>query len=424
MTIEEFTQALHLNDATVAFIRENGFEEAESTYTGNPIGLSEAAILERLDLLKATFAPEPLLEAAARARENEIVKHVFHYLSHYWWHRESVDLYGYKLPKFKEIVGDDEGGILDLALALEAFPAVREKFAIWGIPDKYALDALERINRTVADYGRFNDGKFGYPESGHHWVRHFINGELFRIGRLEYLIKEPPVTFPLENGPTFFRRKSDRAIIGLCRDGWRLNKEGLQLWQNDLPESAAVTARLEFGDDYVRGIPVNPEGFAEISRTLTLSLNEFEPVWSKGDMVPDIHIPGGGGMTPELCRQSLVEATDFFRRYFHQEVKGFTSFSWIYNPDLAKLLPQSNLAAFMRELYLSPYPSTDSDGLSFVFGKSAKDWSDFPRKTSLQRTFHQLRESGRRLKEGGMFIDRRGIENFGKAIYHSEYATF
>jgi len=69
----------------------------------------------------------------------------------------------------------------------------------------------------------------------------------------------------------------------------------------------------------------------------------------------------------------------------------------------------SNLAAFMRQLYLSPCASGGRDGLGFVFGKSAGDWSDFPRETSMQRAFHRLRESGRRLKEGGMFIESRVI---------------
>ncbi|MPN01620.1 hypothetical protein SDC9_148830 [bioreactor metagenome] len=105
-------------------------------------------------------------------------------------------------------------------------------------------------------------------------------------------------------------------------------------------------------------------------------------------------------------------------------MRGFTSFSWIYNPDFCEVLPESNLAKFMRELYLSPVPASGQDGLDFVFGKSDRDWSDYPANNSLQRAFHRLRESGKRLKEGGMFIEARGLAAFGTNLYRKEYRSF
>ena len=420
MRLEELARTLELDPKTCDFMQRRGFEAAEAIYTDPPAGLTAAKITGRLAELHLTFDPAPLLAAAARACQSKVLKHTFHYLSFYWWQLKDAEIYDYSLPRLTDIAGEAEGGLLDLALALDGGDAIEAKFAMMGLPREYAPAALDRIRGSVLDYGRFHDGRLGYPETQHHWMRHFVNGKLFRIGRLEYMVEPKPLML----GPAFYRRKKDGAVIGLCRSGWKLNADGFQLWRDDPSECAVREAVLEVGEHAVRGIPVDPAGFAEVRRTVTLPLDEFEPMWGENDFVPDIHIPGGGGMTPELCKASLIDAVEFFRHYFYREVKGFTSFSWIYNPDFCEVLPESNLAKFMRELYLSPVLSCGQDGLDFVFGKSDRDWTDYPANNSLQRAFHRLRESGKRLKEGGMFIEARGLAAFGTNLYRKEYRSF
>ena len=142
------------------------------------------------------------------------------------------------------------------------------------------------------------------------------------------------------------------------------------------------------------------------------------------DLVPGIHIPGGGGMKRVLIEDSLRKARDFFPKYFKRRVAGFSCFTWIFNPDFEEELPNSNLADFMREVYLFPFKSVGVEGLQFVFGKSSKDWSDFPADNSLRLAFHRLREAGKRLKAGGMFIDAATIDSFGTQKYRNDYAAF
>ena len=78
----------------------------------------------------------------------------------------------------------------------------------------------------------------------------------------------------------------------------------------------------------------------------------------------------------------------------------------------------------MRELYLCPFPySGGVEGLQFVFGRSDADWSAYPRDNSLRQAFHRLRESGRRLKAGGMIIEDLGIKNFGTQHYRRQFAV-
>ena len=126
-------------------------------------------------------------------------------------------------------------------------------------------------------------------------------------------------------------------------------------------------------------------------------------------------------MTPEACADSFRRAREFFRRYFRREIPAVSCFSWIFNQDFEVELPDSNLAALMREVYLFPFPSVGTEGLQFVFGKSDAEWSHYPRDNSLRDAFHRLRESGKRLKSGGMLIDTYGIEQFGSQRYRQQW---
>ena len=415
MKLEEFAALLRLDPPTCGFLERHGFAEAEASYC-DPPGLTERKILDRWRKLAVPGDPAPVLQAAARARESDVLKHLYHYLAFYWWRLETCEPYGYKLPRFDAVAGEADGARLELVLALDGCDAIDAAHDRLGLPGEYASAIGTSIVQRVTTYLQTH-GRLGYPESGHHWARFYVEGRLFRVGRLEYMIEPAPLRFT----PAVFRRRSDGKVIALCRDGWKLNCEGLQLWRDEAPESAYRTAFLETKPGAVRGIPVNPAGFAEVDRVVTLPEAEFAPLWSDWDLVPDVHIPGGGGMRLELCLASFREAMEFFPRYFHRTPAGFTSVSWIFNPDFAVELPDSNLARFMRELYLGPHPSSGMDGLGFVFGREQADWSDFPGDNSLRRAFHNLRRAGRRLKSGSMFLEARGLEHFGEGVYRKDF---
>ena len=416
MKIEEFAAFFQLDPVTCDFMAHHGFAEAEASYCDPPPGLTEAKILDRWHKLELSFDPAPVLRTAARARASEEIKHLYHYLAFYWWRLKNCEPYGYRLARFDSAAGSEDGAMLELVLALDGCDAIEATHARLGLPPEYARAIEKNIAFQIGKYLQTH-GRPGYPESGHHWARFSVEGRLFRLGRLEYMIEPAPLRFT----PAVFRRRRDGRVIALCRDGWRLNREGLQLWRDEPPESAYCTALLDTEGDRIRGIPVNPAGFAEVDRSVVLPRGEFEPLWSDWDLVPDVHIPGGGNMRIELCLESFREAMEFFPRYFHRTPAGFTSVSWIFNPDFAALLPDSNLARFMRELYLGPFASSGLDGLNFVFGREAADWSDFPEDNSLRRAFHNLRRAGRRLKCGSMFLEARGMAQFGSQIYRREF---
>ena len=196
------------------------------------------------------------------------------------------------------------------------------------------------------------------------------------------------------------------------------------LFADDSNEKIYKTATIVNDGKFISGIPINPAGYAEVDRTATLDLSEYTPLWNSWDLVPGIHIPGGGGMTPEAVKDSLIQALDFFPRYFQRKVAAISCFSWIFNPDFEQELPDSNLAKFMQQVYLLPFASVGVEGLQFVFGRTDKDWSDYPADNTLRKAFHNLRKQGKRLKAGAMFIEKDGIEAFGSMLYRKNYQSF
>ena len=414
MLLEKLAGKYQLNAEVTAFMQQYGYAGAVAKQVWPLPELADEILLKRCEELNLLEARSEIQAALERAADDLELKTLFCYLHFYWFELDNAPIYGYKLPDLK-ICAPQDGDILNLALAISGCGAVEKKFAELGLAKSYAAAALQRIREDAQLYTR-RIGHWGYPESGHHWMRFFAEGKLFRIGRLEYMI-EPEIMKFL---PRIFRHKSSGNIIALCRSNWQLDAEGFQLWR-DIKEEPYCIAQLEEDEQFIRGIPIDPNGRAETDKIAVLDKEEYEALWLDGDLVPDVHIPPGGNMRPELCQESLAAAQKFFAELTGRTVKGFSSFSWIFNPDFCEVLPEANLTKFMQQLYLMPFSGSSLSGLSFVFGKEDQNWSDYPAENSLQRAFHQLRKLGRRLKTGGMFIEAEGIKEFGSQYYRRSY---
>ena len=170
------------------------------------------------------------------------------------------------------------------------------------------------------------------------------------------------------------------------------------------------------------GTPVSPRGFA-LRQEVTLPLDAWRRVLAQGDPVLDVHIPGGGGMTPEACHDTMRQALEFFPRYFPEHpFVGFGCGSWILNPELEDICsPTSNMVLWMRELYLFPIPSGPRSGLFFVFGENDIDPATAPRDTSLRRAIVEHIEKGGRMIGGGMFFLKEDFPHYGTQFYRANF---
>ncbi len=318
---------------------------------------------------------------------------------------QSIALINYAdFPSLEGILGRLTG-VFDLLIAVSALPLIEQKFRSLGIPVSYARGNALWLGSSIcldAD---------GYPLhnlSQLNWLRHSVEGRLFRLGRLEYLLHPYPQWVP-----AIYRSGQNLAV--LCRDGWLFDSAGRRAAVGD---ADTFSTSLTYTANSVTGTPIRPDGVALPCQPLTLDLNRWRPVAPAWSVLPSIHIPAGGGMRPELVKDSLRQAIAFFRSYFQLEIALFVCTSWIFNPAWEELLPESNLAHFARNVYLLPgWPPTGVEGLSNVFGRSDRDFASYPADTSLQQAFHRLFAAEQRLCSGGMFILSEDVESFGTEPY-------
>ena len=107
-----------------------------------------------------------------------------------------------------------------------------------------------------------------------------------------------------------------------------------------------------------------------------------------GEWVLSVHIPRSGPLTPPSVDDAFAAATDFFARYFPEyPTREFTCQSWMLDPQLATLVPESNLADFQQRwrLFGDSQPG-DPDVFFFVFNRRGPvDPETLPRDTTLRR---------------------------------------
>ena len=161
-----------------------------------------------------------------------------------------------------------------------------------------------------------------------------------------------------------------------------------------------------FYDDggMLEGFPVDPASGTVSKDKIRVESARWEPVLAPHSFCLHLHIPGGGGMTPEVAESSFKEALEFFRTYFHREVAAFVCYSWILNPDWQRVLPVSNIAELQRKVFLFPAGVDSHSGLFFVFGRTDDDFASYPADNTLRRAFHQIWNEGGTLRPGCMIL--------------------
>lgn len=349
------------------------------------------------------FAPE-IPELSARVAAEKLLRFYANLILRAAYEFPHADLGGWPAPE--QFLTPRQCGLFQLLLALAALPRIEGAYRELGLPPEYAAGPARWIGGTIAIYAAAHDGNPGHDLRQIHWLKCYMEKRLFRVGRFEFMIQGAP-----EWLPAIYRSRETGRTIAFCRTGWQLDRSGFRVRRGATGE---YTARFDELANRVTGIPIDPAtGRAEVHRTETIDTGEYAPVLSAHDWVPGIHIPGGGGMTPEATKASLVQAVEFFRTFFRREIRAFCCESWILNPDWLTELPGSHLARFMEELYLTPVPECDRAGLFFVFGRDDGDPAAYPADNSLRRAFRRLIDAGRPLRAGGMFLLTADLERFG-----------
>lgn len=111
----------------------------------------------------------------------------------------------------------------------------------------------------------------------------------------------------------------------------------------------------------------------------------------------DVHIPSRGRLTKENIEDSFRRAEVFFRDRIPGDMLAFFCHSWLlYPPHREMLLPDSGICTFMDffTIYASE-ESPDRHDLWRIFDTmETRDFSKFPRRTTLQRQYLARLEAG------------------------------
>ncbi|MBP5640616.1 MAG: hypothetical protein J6X55_14120, partial [Victivallales bacterium] len=284
--------------------------------------------------VKAELAPEHLQEVLEFAK---IMNSRFDYRVLAWHlYRHYALLQGYMeqpLPQLLEPFGV-ESGKLYLLVGLSLLPVIEARVQREHLPTQFAVDACKRLGPLPFYYEVAHDGHFGIKPESLRFLLHYRDQAMFRIGRFDfYLTKE--FTYP-----EIYRKGSE--IKAFCPEGWNIDANDEQ---TDKEDKIVRTTHIVTDGATLTGTPIDLVNGKAMKSEETIQLSDWTLVSKRGtDWMLHFHIPGGGGMKPELSRQSFRDAIAFFKKHFPDKpVSLIMSNSWIFNPDLMPYIPGSNM---------------------------------------------------------------------------------
>jgi len=326
-----------------------------------------------------------------------------------------------------------------LIAVLERIPALAALYEREG----FGTDTLVNTLSDVAIWARFHfaqSGRWGITVT--EWLTHHMDGELFKLKRLQFIPRVFPYNFRL------YRRNRDGVAVAFPEEPIVYRGDGQVSGTNGIFEDGFTGGRQERsvgGRRFAEGVPISPHGHAE-NRVVRLWLDAEAPdAWTlalaKGMPALELHVPEEPGFTVEACRASLLAIRDFSVRhkdYLYSWIKpdipaaGAFPFaavyisSWLMDRQLENLLPSgSNIPGFLREFYLAPTLSNAEPAMERVFHDAQFDPfhpTQEQTRTGLQRAIAAFMREGGKMRWNTGFIASEDLPFYGTAPYRERYA--
>lgn len=278
-----------------------------------------------------------------------------------------------------------------------------------GIPEELIAQHKGAANGDRLD----GTGPFGAPNM-FHWRAVCSFATMYSLGAFRY---EPERVPP---GYRMLRRKADGKLLMLYTAAREFDEFGQFIWSAEQTVFTSKESKGRF-DGYV----ITPDGRV-VDRYVSLNGDEWEVAFDAGDTALSFHIPPDIPYNAENAADSFKQAVEFFTKYYpDMNVKSIQSYSWLYSPQLALLLPEtSGINRLNKELYLAPVPSGPDGFYSFVFKTDAAnfDLDTVEADTSLKRGFVAFVKNGGRVHNGFMYLPAADVHRFN-ANAHELYAT-
>ena len=411
MDLKKFCSAMELSEDAAYFLKPH-WEKILENWDGKLPGfVSESCLKKYLPCLQVPAEEEEICRRAGtvieRCAANEACA-LYMFVLYYGTFVLKLQLN----PHLKTTLWGENEGIAYLMATLSCVPLIEENCRKNGIPEHFALDALQWIGGTVVIYKLSHGGIPGHSLNQLYWLRHHVDGELYRIGRFEYLIHRLPEWCPL------IFRNDDGVIAVLAAPGMKFDADGLVTLKDE-----AVVSAIEEDGPFITGIPCNADGRARVNETLTVDRREFKPLFAPWDIVPSIHIPGGLRMSWEDALESMKKAKEFFKKYLKREIPAIVCGSWILNPALEKFAPNGNMARFRKEVFSVPmirWGDKGRDGMFFAYGRDDVSPAEIEPVNSIQKVLREIYTAEGTLRTGAMFVLTGDLDKLGNMYYRTQ----
>ena len=410
MSGEQVLNTLGVTDGKVLFEILPGWEKSWKGYDGEVFFLQEEFQKKCLQICSVKEQDiERILSTVRAIQKNEVLKrfalHAYYRFAVCPAPEEGLSDSMSMWPE-PEIPGGESALFYHIVFN-GAVPDILNAYRRKGVPEEIITETLHFGGRWDNVFKRVS----AYSLS---WSRQFLKAELFTLGRFQYRIGKN-----LHIGVLLKNRKTGHKVM-VCGPR-RLDTEGLLVIPG-MEKETDLYAPFEESASAFRGFPVDPRGRV-ILQEYTFLREEWEVMLRNGDLIMDMHIPGGGNMTPALSLESFRRAFDFLPKIAPDLKRIISSHSWIFYSRYEDLLPEGNMAALMRQGYIHPWTSNGTDGLSFVFKNHSQysTWKEFPHDTRLRRAMLSLLENGEVLRRGGFLLCEEDLPVFGTEYYRMNF---
>ena len=277
-----------------------------------------------------------------------------------------------------------------------------------NVPEKHINYIMNIYASMISTFKARNGGAPG-AMSWTWYQRTAVEAILYRTGRLEIEIK-----LKANSRVTAFENIETKEIVTLATAG-KFHRDGMILGSKFYEdEEGSFEASVEETDEAWIGFAYDERGFADTKAKRVLSKNEWKKILEPGDPVVGLHIPPGGGMTPEKVDAAFAEAKEFLATCYPDfNYKAFKCESWLMDPQLAKILGEdSNITKFVNRFIPACGRSAGRGVFSFVFlqPKPAETViENLPEDTSLQRKLKEHYLNGGCIYEMHGFIPKDRI---------------
>ncbi len=228
-----------------------------------------------------------------------------------------------------------------------------------------------------------------------HWNMLCAGGCMFMFGVLKFVPGEFTGDYPvITDGSKYVSFIGGEYFIG--KDGELVDCE---------EKSIGKTSFYEDDEKYIGNV-VSPKG-----RVDTFPTEFSKKVWKDylrgGTHTIEIHIPSKIQYVPETIKDAYKQAVEFFKEFYpRHEPKAIAGYSWIFSPQLEKVLPEtSNILAVNRSMHVLPCTGYFGADCRFIREGS-----------SLQKRMAEECEKGTEFHYAVMYTAIDEIDTFGKEI--------